>query len=257
MKTILIDQSDGILVATINRPEKLNALNQQVFQELDELLDTAERDESVRGLILTGAGNKAFVAGADISEFAGYTSQQAEAMSRNGHRVFDRIERLSLPVIAAVNGFALGGGCELAMACHLRIASESARFGQPEINLGIIPGYGGTQRLPALVGKARALELLLTADMISAQQALEYGLVNHVVPSEELIPRSRALLLRIAEKSPLVVRRILSCVHEAVAGNRNGFEREVSEFAACMETEDFREGTQAFLEKRKPKFTGR
>lgn len=256
MNILLTEQDRGIITATINRPEKLNALNRAVFDALDQLLNAVEADAALRGLIITGAGNKAFVAGADISEFADYNREQAIAMSRNGQRVLDRIERFPKPVLAAVNGFALGGGCELAMACHLRIAADTARFGQPEINLGIIPGYGGTQRLPAFIGKARALELLLTADMISAQEALSLRLVNRVVPQQELLPTCKALMLKIAEMSPLAVRRILHCVQVATEANREGFEREVAEFGACMETEDFREGTRAFLEKRKPRFTG-
>ncbi|MCS6990305.1 MAG: enoyl-CoA hydratase-related protein [Chitinophagales bacterium] len=257
METLLIEQDGSILIVTLNRPDKLNALNRKVFEELAKVLDEAERNSSLRGLIITGAGNKAFAAGADISEFAHYGPQEAAAMSRNGQRVMDRIEQYPLPIVAAVNGYALGGGCELAMACHLRIASDTARLGQPEINLGIIPGYGGTQRLPAFVGRAKAIELLLTADMLTAQEAYQLGLVNHVVASEELLAKSKAILQKIAEKPPLAVRRILACVHAATAGNRSGFELEIAEFAACMETEDFREGTQAFLEKRKPRFTGR
>jgi enoyl-CoA hydratase len=256
-QTLLTEIGDGILTITINRPDKMNALNQAVIAELDQVFDAVNKEEEIRGVIITGAGAKAFVAGADIGEFAEFYPPQAKAMSENGHRVLNKIEGCYKPVIAAVNGFALGGGCELAMACHLRIAAENARFGQPEINLGIIPGYGGTQRLPRYIGKGKALELLLTADMISAQEALDWGLVNYVTTPEELLPKCKTILAKIITKSPLVVDQVIACVNSYYEKNENGFELEIDEFSQCMGTEDFKEGTRAFLEKRKPEFKGR
>ena len=256
-QTLLTELNDGIVTITINRPEKLNALNQQMINELDAAFDEIDSNEEIRGVIITGAGPKAFVAGADISEFTGFTAQQAKAMSENGHRIFNKIESASKPVIAAVNGFALGGGCELAMACHLRIASENAKFGQPEINLGIIPGYGGTQRLPRYIGKGKALELLLTGDMMTAQDALQWGLVNKVTLQDELIPTCLSILNKIKTKSPLVIDRVIACVNSHYENGTDGFELEIDEFSQCMNTEDFKEGTAAFLEKRLPNFKGR
>ena len=256
-QTLLTELQDGILTITINRPDKMNALNSVVIRELDKEFDNARDNEEVRGIIITGAGNKAFVAGADIAEFAGYTTEQAKAMSGVGQGVFDRIESCPKPVIAAINGFALGGGCELAMACHIRIASDNAKFGQPEINLGIIPGYGGTQRLPRYIGKGRALELLLTADMISAQDALTFGLVNHVTTPDELLPKAKSILEKIKTKSPLTVDQVIVCVNSYYNKNEDGFELEIDEFGQCFGTEDFKEGTTAFLEKRKAAFTGK
>jgi len=212
-QTLLTEIKDGILTITINRPDKLNALNQEVISELDSVFDEVNSNDEIRGVVLTGSGSKAFVAGADISEFANFNSKQSKGMSENGHRVLNKIEATSKPVIAAVNGFALGGGCELAMACHLRIASENAKFGQPEINLGIIPGYGGTQRLPRYIGKGKAIELLLTADMIAAQDALDLGLVNYVTSQDELLPKCISLLNKIKSKSSLVVDQIIACVN--------------------------------------------
>jgi enoyl-CoA hydratase len=256
-QTLITETTEGILTVTINRPDKLNALNQQVTSEIDQVFDEVNSNDEIRGVIITGAGAKAFVAGADIAEFASFTAAQAKAMAQNGHRIFNKIESCAKPVIAAVNGFALGGGCELAMACHIRVASENARFGQPEINLGIIPGYGGTQRLTRYIGKGKALELLLTADMISAQDALDLGLVNHVTTAEELLPKCLSILNKIKSKSPLVTDQIIACVNSYYEKNEDGFELEIDEFSKCMETEDFREGTTAFLEKRKAEFRGR
>ena len=255
--TLLTEITDGILTITINRPEKLNALNQQVQKELDEVFNEINANDDIRGVIITGSGQKAFVAGADISEFSDFTSKQAKEMSGNGHRIFNKIEASAKPVIAAVNGFALGGGCELAMACHMRIASENAKFGQPEINLGIIPGYGGTQRFPRYLGKGKAIELLLTADLISAQEALELGLVNHVTTQEELLPKCRSILDKIKSKSPLVVDQIIACVNSYFEKGEDGFAIEIDEFSKCMDTEDFKEGTTAFLEKRAAAFRGK
>ena len=253
---LLTDLSENILVITINRPDKLNAINRAVVNELDSVFDDVYNNDEVRGVIITGSGPKAFIAGADIGELAGLTPQQARETSSNGHRVFNKIESAPKPVIAAVNGFALGGGCELAMACHMRIASDNAKFGQPEINLGVIPGYGGTQRFPRLVGSGRAIEWLLTADMITAQEALQCGLVNHVTTPEELLPKCRAILDKIKLKSPLVVDQIIACVNSYFNKTEDGFELEIDEFARCIATEDFKEGTSAFLEKRKAEFKG-
>ena len=256
-QTLLTELNEGILTITINRPDKLNALNQQVQKELDEIFDEVNSNDEICGVILTGAGPKAFVAGADISEFASFTAEQAKAMSENGHRIFNKIEATSKPVIAAVNGFALGGGCELAMACHMRVASENAKFGQPEVNLGIIPGYGGTQRLPQYIGKGKAMELLLTGDMISAQEAFDYGLVNHVTSQEEIVAKCKSILDKIKTKSPLVIDQIIACVNSYFEKGEDGFAIEIDEFSQCMNTEDFKEGTAAFLEKRKPEFKGK
>jgi enoyl-CoA hydratase len=256
-QTILTELNEGILTVTINRADKLNALNSSVIAELDAVFDDINSSDEVRGVIVTGTGSKAFVAGADISEFAGFTAAQAKEMSEKGHRIFNKIESTSKPVIAAINGFALGGGCELAMACHIRIASENARFGQPEINLGIIPGYGGTQRLPRYIGKGKALELLLTGDMITAQEALNLHLVNYVTSPEELIPKCISILDKIKYKSPLVVDQIIACVNAHFEKGEDGFEIEMDEFSQCMNTADFREGTSAFLEKRTPVFQGK
>ncbi|MGB3074131.1 MAG: enoyl-CoA hydratase-related protein, partial [Chitinophagales bacterium] len=204
-KHLLVDLNEGVLTLTINRPEKLNALNREVIEELDIAFNDVYENDEIRGVIITGSGAKAFVAGADITEFTSFTTEQAKEMSANGHRVFNKIEAAPKPVIAAINGFALGGGCELAMSCHIRMASDNAKFGQPEINLGLIPGYGGTQRLLRYVGKAKGIELLLTADMITAADALQFGLVNYVVAQEELLPKCNAILNKIKSKSPLVV----------------------------------------------------
>jgi enoyl-CoA hydratase len=256
-QTLLTEIHHEILTITINRPDKMNALNSVVIRELDTEFDMVRDNDAVRGIIITGSGAKAFVAGADISEFANYTTEQAKAMSGVGQGILDRIESCPKPVIAAVNGFALGGGLELAMACHIRIASDNAKFGQPEINLGIIPGYGGTQRLPRYIGKSKALELLLTADMISAQEALTFGLVNYVTTAEELLPKAKSILEKIKTKSPLTVDQIIACVNSYYNKNEDGFELEIDEFGRCFGTEDFKEGTTAFLEKRQAQFQGK
>jgi enoyl-CoA hydratase len=256
-QNILVSINEGIQTITINRPDKLNALNHLTIQEIGQAVAAGNRNPDVFGMILTGSGEKAFVAGADISEFASFSSIEGERLSREGGEVFTSIEQSAKPVIAAVNGFALGGGCELAMACHLRIASENARFGQPEVNLGLIPGYAGTQRLVQLIGKSKALELLMTADMIGAEEAHRLGLVNHVVPQQELIAKTTEILSKIGTKAPLAIAAIIRCVNAHFQFDENGFDTEIREFGASFNTEDFKEGTQAFLGKRKAEFKGR
>jgi len=257
-ENLLIERDGGVLVVTINRPEKLNALNTKTVTELGQVMDEAGSDSAVKAIVLTGSGEKSFVAGADINELAVQTPVSGREHARSGQRVFDRIERLGKPVIAAVNGFALGGGCELAMACTLRIASDTAKFGQPEINLGLIPGYAGSQRLPRLVGRGRALEMLLTGAQISAEEAHRIGLVNKVVPAASLMTEARALAHTLAGKAPVAVRYIL----EAVAGGlemsfTDAQDYEATLFGLVSTTDDMREGTRAFLEKRKAAFQGR
>ncbi|HEX2608838.1 MAG TPA: enoyl-CoA hydratase-related protein [Flavisolibacter sp.] len=254
-KTLLTEEDNHILIITINRPDKLNAINKDVMAELDQVMDQLAQTDSIRAAIITGAGQKGFVAGADISEFMGLSGSEGMDLARAGQNVFFKIEQHSKPIVAAVNGFALGGGCELAMACHFRIASENARFGQPEVNLGLIPGYGGTQRLVHLIGKGKALELLLSGTMIDAATALQYGLVNQVVPQEELLNRTKTLLQTIVSKAPLALSRCISAANAAYSSN--GYSTEIEGFGECFETEDMKEGTQAFLEKRKPVFTGK
>jgi enoyl-CoA hydratase len=251
---ISTEAQERILVITLNRPDKLNALNRDLLQEIKDAVINAETDASVTGIILTGSGQKAFAAGADIAEFAGYSVAEGTALAAAGHDVMNVIENCGKPVIAAVNGFALGGGCELAMACHIRIASDNAKFGQPEVNLGVIPGYGGTQRLTRLIGKSQALELLLTGDAINAQKAKELGLVNDVVTSDELMNRCKGILEKTKSKSPLTISQILRLSNEYYTGS--GMEEEIKEFGICFGTADFKEGTSAFLQKRKAEFKG-
>jgi enoyl-CoA hydratase len=254
--TLLTFLENGIFIVTINRPDKLNALNKDVFTDLDAMLKEVENNAGIRGVIITGAGQKAFVAGADITEFLGLHGSQGMELARRGQEIFSRIEGCTKPVIAAVNGFALGGGCELAMACHIRIASENAKFGQPEVNLGLIPGYGGTQRLVQLIGKGRALELLMTAGMIDATTALQFGLVNHMVQQEQLLPKAIEILSVITSKAPLAISRCITAAN-AVFGQENGYQVELESFGQCFDTEDMKEGTTAFLEKRKANFKGK
>jgi len=256
--TLLVQPRDGITTITVNRPEKLNALNGTVITELGQAIDAAAADPSTRGVILTGAGPKAFVAGADIAELATQSPFESKARSLAGQAVFRRFEALRKPVVAAVNGFCLGGGCELAMACHIRVASESARFGQPEVKLGIGPGYGGTVRLPGVVGRGRALELLLTGEMIDAKEAWRIGLVNRVVPPEQLLPESEALLRKILEQGPLAVATVLEAVDAGSdMTSAEALLLEANHFGLLSSTADMREGMQAFLAKRTPKFEGR
>ena len=257
-QNILSESKDHILYITINREAKLNALNKDTLSELAQAIADAQHNEDIRGILLTGAGPKAFVAGADISEFAHFDGIQGEELARLGQEtVFNAIERSTKPVIAAINGFALGGGLELAMACHMRIASENAKLGLPEVSLGLIPGYGGTQRLAQLVGKGKAFELITTADMISAAQAESIGLVNHVVAPEFLIVRAEEILNKIKSRAPLAVASAIKAINASVNGNSDGFDIEIQEFGRCFNTQDFKEGTTAFLSKRNPLFVGK
>lgn len=257
-ENILFEENNGIVRITINRPKKLNALNRDTIQELHEAFKAAEEDREVKVIILTGAGEKAFVAGADISEFADFSPQEGKELAAEGQRkLFDFVENLSKPVIAAVNGFALGGGLELAMAAHFRIASDNAKMGLPEVSLGVIPGYGGTQRLPQLVGKGRAMEMIMTAGMIDARQALEYHLVNHVTTLEELVPLAEKLAGKIMNNSSVAVAAAIKAVNSNYEVGVNGYEAEIEAFGKSFGTEDFKEGTSAFLGKRKANFPGK
>lgn len=254
-ENILLDQNNYITTITINRPEKLNALNISTISELHLAFKEADNDENCRVIIITGSGEKAFVAGADISEFADFDVKKGEELSQNGQDLlFDFVANLQTPVIAAVNGFALGGGLELAMAAHFRIASDNAKMGLPEVSLGVIPGYGGTQRLPQLIGKGKALELIMTAGMIDAQEAKNWGLVNHVVSQEELLAFAQKIANKIAFNSPTAIQAAIRAVNAQSDKRTNGFDVEIQEFGKCFGTNDFAEGTSAFLEKRKPNF---
>lgn len=255
-ENLLTTSENGIFTITINRPEKLNALNKKTVQEIGAAVKEGIASAEVKGIIITGAGLKSFVAGADISEFLGLSVEQGKQLAQAGHDVFDFIEASPKPVIAAVNGFALGGGCELAMACHMRVASNNAKFGQPEVNLGLIAGYGGTQRLTQYIGKAKSMELHLTADMIGADEALRLGLVNHVTTPEELLNKCKEIIEKIKTKSPIAVSAAIAAIN-AYYPNKTGYKKEVDEFGKCFGTEDFIEGAQAFLEKRKANFKGK
>ena len=255
---ILLEKKGGIAYITVNRPKALNALNQQTIEELQDAFIYVRLDESVQGVILTGAGDKAFVAGADIKEISSATAIQAVTFTRNGQRLMNSIESLGKPVIAAVNGFALGGGCELSMACTIRLAVEHAQFGQPEVKLGLIPGFGGSQRLPKLVGKGHALQLILTGDPIDAKEAHRIGLVNEIVPAEELIARAETILSKITSNAPLATRFSIEVVNLAEdAPLEAGLTLESSLFSVCAASDDKIEGTSAFLSKRKPEFSGK
>lgn len=251
---IISTAENGVCTITINRENKLNALNIETLQEIKQAVEAANADKSTGGIIITGAGQKAFAAGADISEFVNFSVKEATKMSADGHAVMNTIEQSAKPVIAAVNGFALGGGCELAMSCHLRLASENAKFGQPEVNLGVPPGYGGTQRLIQLIGKGKATQLLLTAEAIGANEALEYGLVNEVLPMEDLLPRCHDILNKIAGKSPKAVAAVIQCINAHFDAEADGFKTEIDAFGHAFGTTDFKEGTDAFLNKRKASF---
>lgn len=255
MNNILIDIDNKIATVTINRPNKLNALNRETIEELGTAFANLEENEEVRVIIITGSGEKAFVAGADISEFADFDDLEGKQLAGKGQsELFDVIENCSTPVIAAVNGFALGGGLELAMAAHFRIASENARLGLPETSLGVIPGYGGTQRLPQLVGKGRAMEMIMTAGMIDAQQALTYGLVNHVVAQEELLEFTNGIAKKIMRNSPMAIAAAIDSVNAGYVDGTDGYQVEIDNFGSCFGTDEFAEGTTAFLEKRKAAF---
>lgn len=257
-ENILVDQENGLATITINRPKKLNALNRTTIEELHNALKALEEDANVKVVVLTGSGEKAFVAGADISEFAHFSVEDGGRLAAKGQELlFDYVENFSKPVIGAVNGFALGGGLELAMSCHFRIASDNARMGLPEVSLGVIPGYGGTQRLPQLVGKGKAMELIMTAGMIPADEALSCGLVNHVTTQEELLPLAQKLAGKIMRNSSVAISGAIRAVNANYTDGVNGFEVEVQEFGNCFGTEDFKEGTTAFLEKRKADFPGK
>lgn len=256
-ENILTEIKDGILHITLNRPKQLNALNKSVFAEIENVFTELAVKSEVKSIIITGSGEKAFAAGADIKEFANFSVEEGKELSANGQRIFKIIETYNKPVVAAVNGFALGGGLELAMACHLRIASDNARFGQPEVSLGVTPGYAGTQRLTQLIGKGKSLELLMTGAMIKADEALKLGLVNYVVSQEELIAKAEELLKTIMKQSPVAVAGVIKCVDAFYTDGVDGFYEEVEEFGKCFGTEDFKEGTDAFMNKRKANFTGK
>jgi enoyl-CoA hydratase len=255
---IVLEVNDGIATITINRPSKLNALNTETIKELHEAFNHANKKKSVKAIVLTGSGEKAFVAGADISEFADFSVVEGAKLAFKGQKIlFNFIEELNTPVIAAINGFALGGGLELAMACHFRIASSNAKMGLPEVSLGVIPGYGGTQRLPQLVGKGRAMEMIMTAGMIDAKQALNYGLVNHVKSQEELLSFCYEIANKIKRNSPIAIGKAIQSINAGFKDGENGYFVEVEQFGKCFGTEDFSEGTTAFLEKRKANFPGK
>ncbi len=256
-QTILVSTENNICTVTINRPDKLNALNKNVFDDLDNVFDDIAGNEEIKSVIITGAGPKAFVAGADIAELSGLSKEEALTLAKRGQDIYFKIENCPKPVVAAVNGFALGGGCELAMACHFRLCSENAKFGQPEVNLGLIPGYGGTQRLVHLVGKGKAMELLLTANMVGATEAQTLGLVNHVTSPENLLDQCKQLLAIINSKAPLALAGCIKAANAVFDEKNDGYAEEVRQFAECFGTEDMKEGTAAFLEKRKANFSGK
>ena len=250
-----VNFKDKIAVVTINRPENLNALNSQTISELNNCFLDLESNPNVRAVVLTGAGNKAFVAGADIKEFADFSEEEGKALAQEGQeKLFNTIEQLNTPVIAAINGFALGGGLELAMACHMRLASNSAKMGLPEVTLGLIPGYGGTQRLAQLIGRGRAMEMILSANFIDGKQAYVFGLVNNVVSEQMLLMEALKLAIKISKNSPIAVKSAIKAMNAGFDKNQNGFEVEVNEFGKCFGTNDFKEGVDAFLNKRKPEF---
>ena len=258
MENILIEKQDAIAIVTINRPTKLNALNKATIQELHDGFKSLNEDKSVKAIIVTGSGEKAFVAGADISEFAHFSVEEGGKLAAQGQALlFDFVQNLETPIIAAVNGFALGGGLELAMSCHFRVASDNAKMGLPEVTLGVIPGYGGTQRLAQLVGKGRAMEMIMTAGMIEAETAKNYGLVNHVVAQSELLEFAKGIASKITKNSSVAIAKAIQAVNANYVDGINGYQVEIENFGACFGTEDFKEGTTAFLEKRKAVFPGK
>lgn len=252
--TLKTEVENNICIITINRPEKLNALNQAMLNELNKVMDSVYADENIKGAIITGAGDKAFVAGADIAEFISVNDNEGASLANKGQDIFFKIENCPKPVIAAVNGFALGGGCELAMACHFRLGSNNAKFGQPEVNLGLIPGYGGTQRLPMLIGKGKAIELIMTGSMIGADEAKSLGLINYVETPENLIPKAKEILSIILSKSPIAISKVVEAVNSYYHFDKDGFKEEANLFGEVFSSKDKKEGTLAFLEKRKPVF---
>jgi enoyl-CoA hydratase len=254
--TLLVEVENGICSIIINRPDKLNALNKDVFNDLEKAINDVYSNPEIRSVIITGSGSKAFVAGADISEFTALKPEQAPQLAKRGQVVFDKIENCPKPVVAAVNGFALGGGCELALSCHFIYASENAKFGQPEVNLGLIPGYGGTQRLTQAIGKGRAMELITSGKMISAKEAQQYGMVNEVTTVEELLPKVKEVLALIQTKAPVAVAKVIECIND-FDHTQQGYDLEIQKFGECFTTEDMKEGTSAFLEKRKADFKGK
>ncbi len=255
---LLIELKDMVMTITINRPSQMNALNTETIDELNKALSLADVNSEVRAIILTGSGEKAFVAGADIKEFAHFKTEEGRMLSARGQKLlFDYTENMSKPVIAAVNGFALGGGLELAMSCHIRVASDNAKMGLPEVTLGVIPGYGGTQRLAQLVGKGKALEMITTAAMIGSEDALKWGLVNYVVPQAELLAKCAEIAMKIVKNSPSAIGSAIRSVNAGYRTGTNGFATEIREFGLCFGTQDFFEGTSAFMEKRKPVFSGK
>jgi len=257
-KNLILEHEKNIAIIYINRPEKLNALNKAIIQELHETLKLVNENPDVHVIIITGSGEKAFVAGADIAEFAHFITKEGSQLAAHGQQIlFDFIEKMKTPVIAAINGFALGGGLELAMACHFRIASDNAKMGLPETSLGVIPGYGGTQRLPQLVGKGRAMEMILTAGMIDAETAKNYGLVNHVVKQAELLDFCKGIAQKIIRNSPIAIGNAIEAINANYVSGINGFDVEINNFGKCFATKDFKEGTTAFLEKRKAEFKGK
>jgi enoyl-CoA hydratase len=256
-QTLLTELSDHILAVTINRPDKLNALNKIVIEELSDAINEIYYNPEIKAAIITGSGAKAFVAGADISEFIALDGKGGKALAQKGQdNVFDKIENSPKPIIAAVNGFALGGGCELAMACHFRLASDNAKFGQPEVNLGLVPGYGGTQRLTQLIGKGKAMELTMTGNMIDANEALRLGLVNHIITQENLLSETKKILQTIISKAPLAIAEVITLINHAAYGKADGLQKEIEAFGKLFDTADAKEGAKAFLEKRKANFTG-
>lgn len=256
-QNIIIEEENAIATITINRPKKLNALNKDTIQELHEAFKDLDADKSIKAILITGSGEKAFVAGADISEFADFSIQEGGRLAAKGQEIlFDFVENLGTPVIAAINGFALGGGLELAMACHFRVASDNAKMGLPEVTLGVIPGYGGTQRLPQLVGKGKAMEMIMTAGMVDAEKALANGLVNYVVAQDQLIPLCEKLAGKISNNSSVAIKQAIKAINAGYSYDKNGYAVEIDAFGSCFGTDDFKEGTSAFLEKRKANFSG-
>lgn len=255
-ETLLVEVEQHICIITINRPDKLNALNKTVMEELSKAIDEVYNNADIKSAIITGSGSKAFVAGADITEFQGLSKEQGMALAKKGHDIFFRIENAPKPIVAAVNGFALGGGCELALSCHFMIASDNAKFGQPEVNLGLIPGYGGTQRLVQVAGRSRAMELIMSGKLITAKEAQSYGMVNEVVTPEELLPKVKEILQTIQSKAPIAIANIIKCINN-FDHTQKGYDLEVQKFGECFATEDMQEGAAAFLEKRKPVFKGK